>query len=351
MEKLKIYTLGTSNRTQRQFVEILKFFEISQVVDVRRWPTSKFFPHFEKQNLQKFLKENSIEYFHFENLGGFREGGYKNYMKKKEFKKGLKKLIEISKSKNTVILCAEKNPFKCHRYFISEKLEKLGFEVVHILEKGKVLEKKQKILKPCCEKIFLKKQKQREKIWEILEKEKVAVFPTPCRGKIPNFKGADRAAINLTKLPEWKKAKIVFCSPDSPQAKVREMALLEKKILIVATLRLKNGYLILDPEKIKGKEKEASTIKGAFKFSKKLKELIKPDLIVIGCVAVDKNGWRLGKGGGYGDAEILEFFGKFGKIPVATTVHDLQVVEKVPHLKGDTRVDIIVTPTKIIRIK
>jgi len=149
------------------------------------------------------------------------------------------------------------------------------------------------------------KQKLREKIWKILEEKKIAKFPLPCFGKIPNFEGAEKAAKILTTLPEWKRAKIVFSNPDSAQRPVRELVLKEGKILIMATPRLKKGYLKIDPKNVKGKEKEASTIKGAFRYGKILKELIKPDLIITGCVAVDKEGWRLGKGGGYGDKEKL----------------------------------------------
>jgi len=193
------------------------------------------------------------------------------------------------------------------------------------------------------------KQKLREKIWKILEEKKIAKFPLPCFGKIPNFEGAEKAAKILTTLPEWKRAKIVFSNPDSAQRPVRELVLKEGKILIMATPRLKKGYLKIDPKNVKGKEKEASTIKGAFRYGKILKELIKPDLIITGCVAVDKEGWRLGKGGGYGDKEIKTFLEKFGKIPVITTVHDLQIIKKVPHNEFDTKVDYIITPNKIIK--
>lgn len=114
---------------------------------------------------------------------------------------------------------------------------------------------------------------------------------------------------------------------------------------------MKEGHLKIDPREIKDKEERASTIGGAFKYGKKLKKLIKPDLIITGCVAVDKNGWRLGKGGGYGDREINTLTKKFGKIPVITTVHDLQIIDKVPHGKLDTRVNYIITSNKIIKCK
>jgi 5-formyltetrahydrofolate cyclo-ligase len=200
--------------------------------------------------------------------------------------------------------------------------------------------------------VNLKKEKQRlrEKIWKLLEEKGVARFPLPCLGRIPNFEGSDKAAELLTTLPEWKRAKIIFSNPDFAQQKVRELVLKQGKILIMATPKLKKGYLKIDPEDVKGIEEKASTIAGAFKYGKKLKELLKPDLIITGCVAVSKNDfYRLGKGGGYGDEEINMLFKKFGKIPVITTVHDLQIVEKVPHDENDTKVDYIVTPNKIIK--
>ena len=76
---LKIYTLGTSNRSIKEFLEILKSYQIQIVIDVRRWPTSKWFEHFKKENLEKILSENNIEYLHFEKLGGYRTGGYEAF--------------------------------------------------------------------------------------------------------------------------------------------------------------------------------------------------------------------------------------------------------------------------------
>jgi len=133
-----IYTLGTSKRTQEEFLEILKFYQIKAIADVRRWPTSQRFPHFKKENLIKILPENSISYYHLEDLGGYRIENYENYMKTSTFKSALEKLIEIAKNDLTCIICAEKFPWKCHRRFIAKALEEKGIEVLHIIEKGKI---------------------------------------------------------------------------------------------------------------------------------------------------------------------------------------------------------------------
>jgi len=196
----------------------------------------------------------------------------------------------------------------------------------------------------------LSKKVLREKIWSEMERSGIAVFPLPCRGRIPNFVGAEAAAEKLRMLEEWKKAEVIFVNPDSPQRKVRENALKDGRTLIMASPRLKKGFILVNPASVKGKERFASTIKGAFRFGFEAHDFPKPDLVVEGSVAVDIHGHRLGKGHGYGDMEIETLKRMFGGIPIATTVHDMQVVEAVPFEEKDENISIIVTPTRVIRV-
>ncbi len=198
--------------------------------------------------------------------------------------------------------------------------------------------------------ITSKKQQLREKIWSEMERSRIAVFPLPCRGRIPNFVGADVAAEKLRKLEEWENAKVISVNPDSPQRKARENALKDGKTLIMASPRLKKGFILLNPANVKGREHFASTIKGAFRFGVETHDFPKPDLIVEGAVAVDVHGHRLGKGHGYGDVEIRTLKEMFGAIPIVTTVHDMQVVEAVPFEEKDEKVSLIVTSTMVIRV-
>lgn len=195
-----------------------------------------------------------------------------------------------------------------------------------------------------------KKQLLREKIWSEMERLRIAAFPLPCRGRIPNFVGAEAAAERLRQLEEWKNAKVIFVNPDSPQRKVRENALKDGKTLIVASPRLKKGFMLIDPAKVRGKERFASTIKGTFEFGVRVQEFPKPDLVVEGSVAVDTRGHRLGKGHGYSDLEIQMLKRMFGRVLVTTTVHDMQIVEEVPFEEKDEKVSIIITPTQVIRV-
>jgi 5-formyltetrahydrofolate cyclo-ligase len=191
----------------------------------------------------------------------------------------------------------------------------------------------------------------RERIWRELTDSRVVMLPLPVFGRVPNFVGSNEAAAKIRNLGEWKNAKVVFVNPDAAQRAVRENALKEGKVLVMASPRLRHGFIIVYPDAVRGKEEYASTIRGAFKSGKEDADFPKPDLVVTSCVAVDGKGHRLGKGHGYGDREIRLIKGKFGKIPVITTVHDLQVVSDVPFERDDEGVDVIVTPTRIIRIE
>lgn len=133
-----VYTLGTSTRTLEEFLEILKFYRIETVIDVRRWPSSSRYPHFTKPSLSQFLEKNQILYHHLEALGGYREVTYEEYVKTKEFRETLKTLISIIEKSVSCIICAERFPWKCHRKFIAIELKNHGYKVFHIIEKGKV---------------------------------------------------------------------------------------------------------------------------------------------------------------------------------------------------------------------
>jgi len=200
------------------------------------------------------------------------------------------------------------------------------------------------------------KNEIREKIWRILEKEEVALFPG-ARGRIPNFKGAEMAARLLSTLSEWQRAKNIKTNPDSPQRPVRHLALSSGKTIYMAVPRLreKKCFIKLDPSKIPSKKfHEASSIKGAFHYGIPVhpKEIPPIDLIIAGSVAVNKKGSRIGKGGGYSDLEYAigrEFGFVNEEAVIVTTVHPLQIVGgDLPETDHDFRIDFVVTPNEII---
>ena len=134
--KIRLWTIGHSNRPIETFVELLKDQKIEVLVDIRSFPTSKV-GHFKREEMERWLPEHGIEYVWMgEELGGYRRGGYRVHMRTKLFREGIKRLLEIAQQKRACTMCMEPNPKYCHRRFISTYLEKRDVEVSHILKKG-----------------------------------------------------------------------------------------------------------------------------------------------------------------------------------------------------------------------
>lgn len=134
----QIYTLGTDRRSEEDFIEILLFYDIKIVIDVRSFPRSKI-PTFTKENLSGLLEREKLTYvFLGPELGGFRKGGYEAYASTENFMAGISKLEEIAISSTSVIICAEKLPWKCHRRWVARELHRRGWTVEHLIDKGKV---------------------------------------------------------------------------------------------------------------------------------------------------------------------------------------------------------------------
>ena len=133
-----IYTIGHSNRSLEEFLSLLDHYGIGLVVDVRRFPTSRKYPHFSRESLEAALSSRGIGYAWLGDLlGGYRKGGYRAYMETEEFRRGLERLLELAEGRRTAIMCAERLWFRCHRRFIADALVAMGHEVVHIVEPGR----------------------------------------------------------------------------------------------------------------------------------------------------------------------------------------------------------------------
>ncbi|MEK5325782.1 5-formyltetrahydrofolate cyclo-ligase [Aeribacillus sp. FSL M8-0254] len=198
------------------------------------------------------------------------------------------------------------------------------------------------------------KQAVREKIWTQLEKEKLGRFPFPLKNRIPNFKGAEQAAKIVASMPEYKSANVVKVNPDAPQLPIRTKVLIDGKTLLMPTPRLKSGFIMVKPEWVpKGEERKAASLKHMNTFGKEisLDQLPTIDFIVVGSVAVHRDGRRIGKGEGYADREyaIIRELGQ-PSVPVVTTVHSIQLVEDdFPIDPYDLTVDWIATEKELIK--
>jgi len=143
-----IYTIGHSTRRVEEFTGTLRAHSIQAVIDIRAFPGSRRFPHFNRQSLENVLRAEGFEYRWLEALGGrrprtlevspnpaLRNASFRNYadhMLTPEFKKAAGDLIEIAGQWRAAIMCAERLYFRCHRMLVSDWLLAHGHEVLHI---------------------------------------------------------------------------------------------------------------------------------------------------------------------------------------------------------------------------
>ena len=142
-----IYAVGHSTRPLQEFEELLKAHEISRLVDIRTIPRSRYNPQFNRESLEKTLPKIGIRYCHMEALGGLRRTskesinlgwrnasfrGFADYMLNREFASAVRKLMALAKKDRCAIMCAEGNPFRCHRSLVADALTVRGVEVLHI---------------------------------------------------------------------------------------------------------------------------------------------------------------------------------------------------------------------------
>lgn len=157
---LRIFTIGHSNLSFEQFASLLREFEIRLVADIRRYPSSRKFPHFNRPALSERLATENIDYLWLEALGGRRHASkndtspnaglqspgfrsYADYMATGEFRNGVQELLSAAAESRTAVMCAEKLYWKCHRRLLSDCLTARGVvEVVHILDPDKTSDHK-----------------------------------------------------------------------------------------------------------------------------------------------------------------------------------------------------------------
>ncbi|MCX7551955.1 DUF488 family protein [Xanthomarina sp. F2636L] len=156
MEREKtLWTIGHSTRAEVEFLNLLHSFQIKQLIDVRRFPSSRKFPHFNKENLEVVIPKNGVTYIHLESLGGRRKAnpdskntvwnhpsfrGYADYMETENFRKAFDNLQKLALKKSSAIMCSEAVWWRCHRSMIADKLKVADWQVLHILGENQLQE-------------------------------------------------------------------------------------------------------------------------------------------------------------------------------------------------------------------
>ena len=146
-EIVEVFSVGHSNLSYRKFASLLRKWEIEQVIDIRSIPYSKYVPHFNYEVLKNKLASSKLRYeylgnqlgLHNSRMRGSADGisDYRRQMAVDAFEDGIEQLIQCASQRRVAIMCAECDPYKCHRHSVlADELAKHGISMQHILKSG-----------------------------------------------------------------------------------------------------------------------------------------------------------------------------------------------------------------------
>lgn len=145
----EICTIGYSSFSIEKFVEVLKKFGVTALIDVRSIPLSAHFQEFNQKNIAQVLRKNEIIYRNYDKEFGarqlntefFTEGvlDFSKFAESPQFLDGVRKIEKgMELGYKFALMCAEKRPEECHRcILVAKKFHDLGYNVKHILDDGK----------------------------------------------------------------------------------------------------------------------------------------------------------------------------------------------------------------------
>ena len=146
-----IWTIGHSTRSLTELIDLLVENRVETLIDVRSFPGSRKYPHFNKERLNKTIPSAGVEYVHLSDLGGRRKTNkdspnttwrnlsfrsYADHMETTNFEQGIYRLEEIAASSRVCYMCSEAVWWRCHRSMISDYLASRAWRVLHILGVG-----------------------------------------------------------------------------------------------------------------------------------------------------------------------------------------------------------------------
>jgi len=148
---MNIYTIGHSNHTEEEFLNLLAKAKIEVLVDVRSNPNSRWASFANKESLKEILRLVQIQYICLGDLLGGHPSDpgsydpqtgkvdYRTIQGKEYFKRGIRQVLVESENHRVCIMCAEEDPASCHRnLLVAESLRQEGITVLHIRGDGRI---------------------------------------------------------------------------------------------------------------------------------------------------------------------------------------------------------------------
>jgi uncharacterized protein (DUF488 family) len=144
----ELFTIGHSTHSLARFLELLRLHRIEAVADVRSSPYSGRLPQFNREFLQRSLREAGIRYvFLGDELGASRaerecyEDGvarYERIVQTAAFLEGLGRVRAGARRFRAALACAEQDPLECHRTILVCRHLRESTEIRHILHDGTI---------------------------------------------------------------------------------------------------------------------------------------------------------------------------------------------------------------------
>lgn len=144
---MEIFTIGHSNYNVEKLIDMLRYYNINCVVDIRGTPYSKYNVQYNKEIIRQTLINEGFVYIYMakefaakrENKESYNNEGYSDFEKviyEEDFKNGIKRLkIGCEKGYRIALLGAMQDPIRCHRsILVGRALVDNGFIVKHILD-------------------------------------------------------------------------------------------------------------------------------------------------------------------------------------------------------------------------
>jgi uncharacterized protein (DUF488 family) len=146
----EVWTIGHWTCPESAFLRALRGQEIEVLADVRAQPGSRRSPHFDREQMPRWLAHAGIDYVHLPELGGrrgrqhvdqsvnagWRQPSFKNYADYTlgpSYRQGIQQLVELAAAQRLAIMCGEPMPWRCHRLLIANTLTAQGWTVWHLI--------------------------------------------------------------------------------------------------------------------------------------------------------------------------------------------------------------------------
>lgn len=149
-----LYTVGHGTLPAEEFASLLDDAHLTRVADVRAFPGSRHNPQFRREDMERWLPAEGIDYVWLRSLGGRRRStgasknvalrndafrAYADYMDTPEFREGIERLVGLAATDPTTVMCSESLWWRCHRRLIADHLVLVrGVDVVHLMHDGRL---------------------------------------------------------------------------------------------------------------------------------------------------------------------------------------------------------------------